>query len=841
MIKRAVLVFIICLLCLSGLNAARRSYIYQYDTKIFFKQSQIKLKNNPCLVDGVMYVPLREIAQGMSLSFSYIKHLDTYIIERSGDFLKLKFKLNSNKVMIGDKEDELGSKLLLIRNSFYVPLADFLWTLGYFVKQDGNNYHILTKLRDVVLKENLLQISADTPIEANVEYVGGYYYITIPNSIWGQHEKRIDVNNGFINSIIVGQASLNPSYVKVIVSVDNRMKYVAFKEDTDKSYLIRFEYDRSLLARAVPKRIKVKEQVVPGKKVKLVEVKKKEKVLLTTGVTKYPSANVLWLPEANIAQKRTYDFVIKGNDIDNIPVKNYHERLYVPFTAVFSYLGCKLDLRNGSVSFTNNNGQAYIISEGRIRSYGIDETFKVERSGEEPYFPLIQTLKLIGYGAYLSDQRIFIVPRISEIQYVEENGLKNVLIKANDKLFPQPVQYLKSPERMLFDIPGAAYDAPINILRPKNDQIQNIRAAQFDKGVVRIVLDINTEKEKPNILYQDNGRTLVIAFVKEIKSIHVARTDEYDLYKFNVSSGRPEININKLEQPPRLVVDLDNIYLKDVSINYSSSNAVKQIRSSQLSWQPLVARVVFDLNNNFVRYEKDRDKNLRIYSVRKPVITRKQPDVVIDEGKPKEVIAPIKIKEEKKEQKPLAVKVKKSMKMMGLRVVIDAGHGGSDPGSISRTGYMEKNVTIEVAKYLQQMLSQAGAVPLMVREGDTHISMEDRSEYAIRNKADLVVSIHFNSFINAKVKGAEAYYYKPNDKKFAETVYNSMVKGTGATPKGLKKAQMYILNHTTMPGVLVEPAFISNREEASKIKTAYYQKRLAKALYEGIRKYIEGS
>jgi len=134
-------------------------------------------------------------------------------------------------------------------------------------------------------------------------------------------------------------------------------------------------------------------------------------------------------------------------------------------------------------------------------------------------------------------------------------------------------------------------------------------------------------------------------------------------------------------------------------------------------------------------------------------------------------------------------------------------------------------------------LQDGGALPLLCREDDRNVSLDDQAEFAIRNNADILISVHFNAFTDESVGGAETYFYKDIDYALSKAVHEEIVRTTGVKNKGLKKAQMHNLNHTTMPGTLIEPAFISNRREEMLIKSDIYQWKLAKAIYRGIENY----
>ncbi|RAP32534.1 hypothetical protein DID77_04485, partial [Candidatus Marinamargulisbacteria bacterium SCGC AG-439-L15] len=171
-------------------------------------------------------------------------------------------------------------------------------------------------------------------------------------------------------------------------------------------------------------------------------------------------------------------------------------------------------------------------------------------------------------------------------------------------------------------------------------------------------------------------------------------------------------------------------------------------------------------------------------------------------------------------------------------IVIDPGHGGWDPGAVRGSNY-EKKYTLDISKRLEKKLSQHGAKVIMCRTNDTNPSLYQRTKLANMNRADILISIHVNSFIKPYANGVETYYYKPIDKKLSRLVHGEMVKTLKLRNNGLKKARMYILNHSRMPGVLVEPCFLTNPKEYKLIQTAQFRQKIADSIFLGVSKYFQ--
>ncbi|AXM89132.1 cell wall hydrolase [Anoxybacillus ayderensis] len=178
----------------------------------------------------------------------------------------------------------------------------------------------------------------------------------------------------------------------------------------------------------------------------------------------------------------------------------------------------------------------------------------------------------------------------------------------------------------------------------------------------------------------------------------------------------------------------------------------------------------------------------------------------------------------------------------GRIIVVDAGHGGKDPGAMSG-GANEKTIVLEVAKFVKEKLEKAGATVIMTRETDVYPTLQDRVNIAKNNYAEMFVSIHTNSATNTSAKGAEVYYdssTNPNgeeSKKLAQYIQEEIVRMANMVDRGVKNSGLYVLRNNSVTSVLVELGFISNAEDRAKLTSAEYQNLYAEAIYQGIVKY----
>lgn len=240
-----------------------------------------------------------------------------------------------------------------------------------------------------------------------------------------------------------------------------------------------------------------------------------------------------------------------------------------------------------------------------------------------------------------------------------------------------------------------------------------------------------------------------------------------------------------------------------------------------------------------------------------------------------------------REARPTASGDRSLIRALGLKIgkiVIDAGHGGHDTGTIGPNGLEEKDLVLEVARRLGKMLeTRLGAEVVYTRKDDTFIPLETRTAVANKARADLFVSIHANSSHDPDARGVETYYlnftsspealevaarenavsaksiYELQDlvkkialkekieesREFAGDVQQSLhsglaVKSQAIRDRGVKKAPFIVLIGANMPSILAEISFVSNPTDERRLETAEYRQRIAESLYRGIAKYVNG-
>lgn len=186
-------------------------------------------------------------------------------------------------------------------------------------------------------------------------------------------------------------------------------------------------------------------------------------------------------------------------------------------------------------------------------------------------------------------------------------------------------------------------------------------------------------------------------------------------------------------------------------------------------------------------------------------------------------------------------------------VVIDAGHGGADPGKVGQSGTLEKEINLSLALKLREYLERDGIQVVLTRETDDGLysagaQNKKREDMAARVRIisevqpELAVSIHQNSYPTAECKGAQMFYYKGSEesRQLAELLQTTFLEvlQDGNKRQAKENAEYYLLRKTACPIVIAECGFLSNPSEEALLKTEEYQEKVAEALYLGIKQYI---
>ncbi|MBD8497971.1 N-acetylmuramoyl-L-alanine amidase [Paenibacillus sp. CAU 1523] len=176
----------------------------------------------------------------------------------------------------------------------------------------------------------------------------------------------------------------------------------------------------------------------------------------------------------------------------------------------------------------------------------------------------------------------------------------------------------------------------------------------------------------------------------------------------------------------------------------------------------------------------------------------------------------------------------------GKTIVIDPGHGGKHPGSIGQLGTMERDMTLQMAKEIEQeLLERTGATVLLTRKQDETVDLQQRVDMAAEASADLFLSIHFDAFTTRDVEGMTTYHKDSHDQPIAQAVHNRLMeKNFDTRDRGVRVGDYYVLRENTVPALLLELGYISNEKDETRMRSLQFHKEASQAIVEGVIDYF---
>ena len=169
-------------------------------------------------------------------------------------------------------------------------------------------------------------------------------------------------------------------------------------------------------------------------------------------------------------------------------------------------------------------------------------------------------------------------------------------------------------------------------------------------------------------------------------------------------------------------------------------------------------------------------------------------------------------------------------------VVIDAGHGGHDNGGQWGRVY-EKHLALDTAFRLESKLKSMGYQTVMTRRSDYFISLPQRVSTGNSYRNAIFVSIHYNYTWKQDVSGLETFYSNEESRHLAQCVQNCLIQRTRTVDRSAKYARFYVIRNSKLPAILVEGGFVSNAEERSRMKSAWFRESIAQGIVDGIQRY----
>lgn len=360
---------------------------------------------------------------------------------------------------------------------------------------------------------------------------------------------------------------------------------------------------------------------------------------------------------------------------------------------------------------------------------------------------------------------------------------------------------LTNPQRAFVDIKGA-HLYPAKIEEEIGDNLK-MRVAQrsISPDIVRFVIDL--PPSPPKVEFSPSPSKQIKIFLPSILSGKGSWLEAIELKKVDGAvvaclrlTQLSEYKTLLLKNPPRLAIDITPSYFSPSLSAPETLPPISQVRWSQFSKDPPTVRVVFDL---------ERETGVDIRS--KPSL--------------------IEIKFGSFFERDLR-------KLEGLRIVIDPGHGGSEPGAIGASGLKEKDINLDIAKRIKKLLPSV----LLTREDDVDVSLQGRVDFATRMNADVFISIHNNSLPKAQGTGTETYYFREDSLELAQYIHKALISKLGLPDGGVRRRGFYVIKNSPCPSVLIEGAYMSNPEEEKLLASEDFRQKIAEAVVEGLKQYF---
>ncbi|MDD5457254.1 MAG: N-acetylmuramoyl-L-alanine amidase [Candidatus Margulisbacteria bacterium] len=772
----------------------------QNDAIILFDGNRLDLRANPVIQNNLLNIPLEETCQRLNLSFVKSKNKLTV----KNNFKTIVFHKNLDLVQVNDQKYYMPAKSFLYQSEWYVPLNYFAWYAGYTVHRKDRFYYVSKLMSKAEITEDAIKLVFSCKIDDDkfqlVRESDGSYTLALKDTII--NFPRLVKSNKTFEQIYLGQITLTPDLAKLSIKTKKELDIIL--------------QQNILLIKPKDASVKIKKEEPKPEVSTITQIQ-----AVDYGKTR-ASEKATWIPSfqgiSNIkisvkGKKKTVTG--KAKIIDNqyiLPV----EDILTPFGYDY-YLDEKQNLfiKYGDKEEINTKVKAYKI-------------------GQEVYAPVQKLAMAIGLGLRW-DYRIhtlFINPIIYDIANELQKSGDVIVVKSYNEINPKDIFQLSKPARLVLDIPNAVLDFKRAVSTVTESNFTIIRAAQLDEETVRIVADLKQAKSY-GLSLSDDGTKAYIQSAGKIEKIRFEENTKTAKLVIK-TSHLASTNIN--EKNEKLVIDFYDMTYEAKRDYYFTGSYLEKVEGLQRNWDPLAAQMTITLKPN-IRYKVHADKDdlvINLYKPVKEIVVAKETKAEIKETKETK-----KITEEVKEVRTeVSTTPYKKLPLAGKSIVVEAGHGGIDVGAIGYGNVYEKWFTLDISKKIQNLLNEAGASVLMPLESDQYLSLSARTMFANRNRADFYLSVHLNSFGNPHYNGTETYFYKSTDYQPCKIIHEALLKSLHRVDNGVRKAHFFVLFHTNMPAVLIEPVYLSNPDEYNLLLTEDFRDKIAKAVVEGIIRYF---
>jgi len=448
------------------------------------------------------------------------------------------------------------------------------------------------------------------------------------------------------------------------------------------------------------------------------------------------------------------------------------------------------------------------------------------------------------YGEPLEDAENQVEGALKDINVTIEGNVPVIRLKTDSKV-DYATARLTEPHRLIFDLNNTQLlmtdpskvreDKTVRVTAPGNSYLSAVRSSQFeiDPHVVRVVLDL-TDPTGYHMSYDEATGEMVIRLVNYVDAGDLSVQQRNGQLIIHLE-GEPETGYRYEETgwtTSRLTFfgqgRADYQVAKEVG-----GELIKVTMPADNMDIPFELLDVDDVMLEFIQMTTSDDGRNLVANI------HVKPGVEVATGTLSNV------------QDLILQFTNRDLKYREKLIVIDAGHGGTDPGAISPNLKLhEKDVVLEVAKETQRMLETAGFRVYMTRNSDVYVGLQDRAGVANQLGADLFISIHANAAGRTDIKGVETLYYPSeenpmdfrNNKYLAEIFQDEMVRTLGAASHRINaRDKLVVLRETKMPAIIIEIGFLTNPDEERLLSTSEYRRLAAQGILNSTIRYFEAS
>ena len=498
------------------------------------------------------------------------------------------------------------------------------------------------------------------------------------------------------------------------------------------------------------------------------------------------------------------------------------------------------------------------------------------------------------------------LPLVTSLRYWSTPDYTRIAIDVGDEIKYEAGR-VPSPDRIYFDLYGSRLASELmgKSYNVHDGLLRKVRVAQYKANTTRVVLEVDNLAEYSAFLLPNPYRLIIdVHGRKPAAQTQTAKIQDSDSDDdSNSLTGVPQSRNGKNQKSISAKAKEAARPAPPVAKEQSKTESA-EVRKPALPSQAEVPLQSSDLDFSEIAALSDDPQQVKATS--KPTsgpvvekVSKREPEKNPEKEVANKTIASTKTSRKKEKSKSAATLANvheavptadgdlSLIRALGLkigRIVVDAGHGGHDTGTIGANGLLEKDLVLDVALRLGKLLEQKlGADVVYTRKDDTFIPLETRTAIANQNQADLFISIHANSSRDPSARGVETYYLNftrspealevaarenavsetsvhdlqdlvkkialrekiDESREFATAVQKSLyagesAKSPGMKNRGVKKAPFIVLIGANMPSILAEISFVSNPTDERKLRTPAYRQRIAESLYRGVARYAQG-